>query len=292
MIESTDPSIALLWRLSALLTVLTIGVTRLLLVAMLPQMERSAFVAVNFRGRTVPSAAGMIPVLVSGGALLFWLMTPTGAEGLLSGAATGLLFATFGFGLVGMLDDAIGDRTAGGLRGHWRRLVRGDVTTGGLKAMFGVVLAVAVAGVVSRSGVEWLLNAFIIGASANAINLFDVRPGRALKTFFVLIAVTLFAAPTNAAWIVIVPSAAAWLAFAPEDLRGAAMLGDGGANAGGALFGVAAAVTGTALLKVVLAIALAGLHIATERGSITAFIGRTPVLRRLDEWGRGNRSGK
>lgn len=284
-----DPSIALLWRLSALLTVLTIVVTRLLLAAMLPQMERSAFVAVNFRGRTVPSAAGMIPVLVSGAALLFWWMTPTGADGLLSEIATALLFATFGFGFVGTLDDAIGDRTAGGLGGHWRRLAGGDVTTGGVKAMFGILLAAAVAAVVSPSGVEWLLNAFIIGGCANAINLFDVRPGRALKALFVLLAIIFVAAPTSAAWIIILPSAAAWFALAPEDLRGAAMLGDGGANAGGALLGVAAAVTGTVAVKVVLAVALAGLHVATERGSITAFIGRTPVLRRLDEWGRGNR---
>ena len=64
------------------------------------------------------------------------------------------------------------------------------------------------------------------------------------------------------------------------------MLGDAGANALGALLGVAlAARTGTAGRFVALT-ALAGLTAASERVSFTQVIADTPWLRRADELGR------
>ena len=64
------------------------------------------------------------------------------------------------------------------------------------------------------------------------------------------------------------------------------MLGDAGANALGALLGVAlAARTGTAGRAVLLA-GLAGLTAASERVSFTRVIESTPGLRELDALGR------
>lgn len=280
-------ALPLLWRLSFLLSLIVVGATRMLVPALLPTMIRSGMVSPNYKGRSVVRAGGMIPVLVSTAALLFWSLTPLSSRPELSVLVTGLLLATLGFAMVGFMDDVFGDRSAGGFRGHFQRLVRGDVTTGGLKAIFGGLVALAVAGISSRSFFEWMLNAFIIAASANAINLFDLRPGRALKLFFgsgLLLWLGTFSHP---GWVVTAPSFAAWAAFAPEDLGGRAMLGDGGANAAGALLGVVAVVTAGMTAKAVLALMLALLHIATERGSITTFITKIPLLRRLDEWGRG-----
>jgi UDP-N-acetylmuramyl pentapeptide phosphotransferase/UDP-N-acetylglucosamine-1-phosphate transferase len=75
-------------------------------------------------------------------------------------------------------------------------------------------------------------------------------------------------------------------ALLPADLGEEIMLGDAGANALGALLGVAlAAKTGTAGRAVALAV-LAGLTAASERVSFTKVIQDTPWLRTLDELGR------
>ena len=72
----------------------------------------------------------------------------------------------------------------------------------------------------------------------------------------------------------------------PADLDEEIMLGDAGANALGALLGLAlAARTGTAGRTVALAV-LAGLTAASEKVSFTRVIQDTPWLRRLDELGR------
>jgi UDP-N-acetylmuramyl pentapeptide phosphotransferase/UDP-N-acetylglucosamine-1-phosphate transferase len=75
-------------------------------------------------------------------------------------------------------------------------------------------------------------------------------------------------------------------ALLPADLNEEIMLGDSGANALGALLGVAlTARTGTAGRAVALA-GLAALTAASEKVSFTKVIQDTPWLRRLDELGR------
>lgn len=285
--KAGDCVIPVLWWMSSLLSILTAVATRLTLPLMLPQIARAGFVAVNYKGRAVPAAAGTIPVVVYTVSLFFWLLVPVAAgEAALRVYAQALLLATLAFALIGFMDDVFGDRTAVGLRGHWRRLLEGELTTGGLKAIFGAVTAIAVAGVVSRGFGQLLLNAVIIALSANAVNLFDLRPGRALKLFFVGVALLFAVEPRQPLWIIVTPPIAAVAAYAPEDLRGRAMLGDAGANALGATLGVAAAVMLSWPLKVIVAFLLVVLHVGTERASISGIIERVPLLRRLDEWGR------
>jgi hypothetical protein len=89
-----------------------------------------------------------------------------------------------------------------------------------------------------------------------------------------------------------VPAAAAVgssLGVVRDDLRATAMLGDTGANAAGALVGLAL-VERTGLVGRVVAVAgLAALTLASERVSFTRVIEAHPALRRLDEWGRAPR---
>lgn len=277
----------MLWWMSLLLSLLSATATRLLLPVLLPQMARAGFVVVNYRKQAVPTSAGTIPALIYSGSLFFWLLLPLGNDAAERVYAQALLLATLAMALIGFMDDAFGDRSAGGLRGHWRRLMAGDVTTGGLKALFGIVTALAVAGIVSKGFGPLLLNALIIALSANGINLFDLRPGRALKAFFFGVALLWLVSPRHGIWIVAWPPMAAVAAYAPEDLRGRAILGDAGANALGALLGVIAAVSLASTAKVVLSLILVLLHVGTEHVSISAIIERVPILRRLDQWGRG-----
>jgi hypothetical protein len=71
-----------------------------------------------------------------------------------------------------------------------------------------------------------------------------------------------------------------------QDLAGTSMLGDTGANAAGALAGLAL-VECTGLRGRIIALGvLTGLTLASERVSFTQVIEANDVLRRLDQWGR------
>ncbi|MFF5175426.1 hypothetical protein ACFY3U_22730 [Micromonospora sp. NPDC000089] len=255
-----------------------------------PALERT-----NFRGRTVTLAAGPALALgASAGAAL-------GAPGVPSGAAA--LVAGLGAGAVGLYDDVVGARpeqkAAKGFAGHLAALREGRVTAGlvkvagvgaaGLAAAALLAADRAVAGHPRRqdrgalaAGVDVLLGAGVIAGTANLVNLLDLRPGRALKSGLLLGAA--LAEGTHGGLAAGPVGAAAGLIG--EDLGERVMVGDSGANALGALLGVAlAARTGPRGRAAALAV-LAGLTAASEKVSFTAVIQRTPVLRELDAVGR------
>jgi hypothetical protein len=115
--------------------------------------------------------------------------------------------------------------------------------------------------------------AAVVGLSANALNQLDTRPGRALKAYLA-VAIPL-GAPVRLAVL-----------LAPYDLREMAMLGDTGANALGAVLGLNSVERITGRGRWLLIGALLGLTALGERTSLNQLIERSPVLRRVDEWGR------
>lgn len=119
-----------------------------------------------------------------------------------------------------------------------------------------------------------------MAGTANLVNLLDLRPGRALKAVIVLGAPgALGSAPAAAA-------VGASVGVIADDLDARAMLGDTGANAAGALLGLALVErSGLAGRSLALAV-LTALTLASERVSFSAVIDRQPLLRRLDQWGR------
>jgi hypothetical protein len=113
------------------------------------------------------------------------------------------------------------------------------------------------------------------------MNLFDLRPGRAVKV--ALIAGGPLAAARGA------PAAgplAAAGALLPDDLGERSMLGDAGANALGAMLGAAAATSLSRPARLAALGAVAGLTGASEYVSFTTVIERTGPLRWLDMLGR------
>ncbi|MDM7856505.1 hypothetical protein [Cellulomonas alba] len=232
---------------------------------------------------------------------------PAVAAGLVAGAVVGapsaraaaaLALATGAGAAFGVVDDLAEDRTATrkGLRGHLGALARGEVTTGGLKVLgigAGALLAAAVAtprhrpGGASRSAVGWAADVAVSGAlvaaSANLVNLLDLRPGRALK------AVGIAAGPLALGGPAAAPAAAmlgAVAAAAPADLAESDMLGDGGANALGAALGTALVIGAPRPVRIAALAGAVALTVASERVSFTQVIERTPVLRDIDGWGR------
>lgn len=195
---------------------------------------------------------------------------------------------------LGAYDDLAGDGSSRGLGGHLRALRRGEVSTGAVKvgglAATGLLAAAALPGRpgerVSGAGqlVDVALSGALVAGTANLVNLLDLRPGRALKAVVGLGALTaLRGGPAGRLAASAVGAAAASL---PDDLGERAMLGDTGANAAGALLGLAW-VRGLSRPARLLALAaVTGLTLASERVSFSAVIDRTPALRAVDQLGR------
>ena len=240
----------------------------------------------NHRGEPVSLLEG--PALATGTALAV-----AAVPGLPARVRAAGVLAAVGAGGFGLLDDLAERGSAKGLRGHLGALHRGEVTTGLLKIAGIGVTGVAAAALASRPGagdrarfgrgVDLAASAALVAGTANLVNLFDLRPGRALKV--VLLHVPVLVRPGPEAMLTAVAIGAS-TAVLGEDLDERTMLGDCGANALGAVLGTAA-VAGLerrgrlASLAVVLALVL-----ASERVSFTKVIAATPGLRELDALGR------
>lgn len=187
----------------------------------------------------------------------------------------------------GWTDDTIGERSVKGIRGHfnsWRQ--SGTLTTGAVKA---VVIGLAALWVVtdgSRTWVEECIGWVTIVMTANAMNLLDVRPGRAWKGFYAGAAAVAIADPGWAGNVWLLPAIAGGLALMPGDLRGRHMLGDCGANLLGFALGCAIVDTFPLWIQTVCLLILAAIHRTAEKDSITAWIDKHKWVRWLDRLGR------
>ena len=240
----------------------------------------------NFRGAQVSLAGGAaLTIGATAGAV-------AGAESARLAAAVAV--AGLGSGMVGVYDDVVGarpeQRAAKGFHGHLAALRRGQVTAGAVKiagvGAAGLAAAMLLSGATGRrrGAVDVVLDAGVIAGTANLMNLLDLRPGRALKAGL-LIAAPL-AVRGGSANGVAAGVAGAAAALLPKDLDEEIMLGDGGANALGALLGTALAARTGRLGRMALLAAIVGLTAASEKVSFTKVIADTPILRELDAIGR------
>ncbi len=242
----------------------------------------------NHRGSIVSLAAGPAMAVAAAG----W--AALGAED--RATASAALTVGLSAGAVGLYDDMVGQRPeqrhVKGFRGHLGALRSGRVTTGLVKiagiGAAGLLAATLLERSDARPGggagriVDIALSTGVIAGGANLANLFDLRPGRALKVGLA-VGGPLLLGPSGPVAAGVVGATGALL---PSDLAEQVMLGDGGANAMGALLGLAVVrATGRCGRCVALA-GIAGLTLASERISFTRVIEATPALRWLDQWGR------
>ncbi len=211
------------------------------------------------------------------GATAGLLATP----GLPASTRAAAVVATLGAGAFGAFDDLAGTTASKGLRGHLGALRSGQVTSGLVKIVGIGATGLAAAWLVSDNVADALLGGALIAGTANLVNLFDLRPGRALKVG--LLATPVLLARDGA--VIAAPLGAA-AASLPEDLGERGMLGDTGANALGAGVGLAlVATTGTIGTAAWLA-AVVALTLASEKVSFSRVIDRTTPLRWVDQLGR------
>jgi hypothetical protein len=236
----------------------------------------------NHRGEDITLLEG--PAVAAGG-----LAGAALAPGVSGRYKAAMIVAGAGAAAFGGYDDLAGDSASKGFRGHLGALGRGELTTGAVKlagiTATSLAAALLVAGQRSRSGgqtaADVIIDTGLVAGGANLLNLFDLRPGRAIKA--AAGAGGLMAGPAGTE-LAAAPLAAA-LALLPEDLGERAMLGDAGANALGAMLGVAATTLPRPARLAALA-GIVGLTAASERVSFTKVIERTGPLRWLDMLGR------
>jgi hypothetical protein len=252
----------------------------------------------NHRGEPVTLLEG--PAAAAGAVIGAALAPGTPGRARAAVALAGTAAAAFG-----ALDDLVASPgEPKGFRGHLGALRRGQLTTGAVKlggiGLTGLAAATALGGspggtaagagagrgagrgtgTAAGTVAGTAVNAALIAGSANLLNLFDLRPGRAAKVAAAAGVALCGAEPLAAA-----PAGGA-LALAGEDLGERAMLGDAGANALGAMLGAAAAARLSRRARAGLLAGVIALTAASEVVSFTRVIERTPPLRWLDLLGR------
>lgn len=235
----------------------------------------------NYRGETIPVGTGLLFVIVYFILSLFlfhWY----------SLRFTVFLLGMVFFCLLGLLDDLLGSGSSRGLKGHFRSLLRGKLTTGALKALGGGIVALLIAFMSFPRQPWWeiLTAALLIALAANTINLLDLRPGRALKGFLLWFLVLAAAVRGEKTLVYLAPLVGSAIAFAPADLKTEAMMGDTGSNLLGAGLGMVTAWRLSFHVQVVVVIFLLLLHLFTEKYSLTEIIEGNRILRFLDHLGR------
>ncbi|WP_062348515.1 hypothetical protein [Herbidospora yilanensis] len=237
-----------------------------------PFGDEKTWARVNHRGEPVTLLEGPAFAAGAGAALALTPGLPVRvkAAGVLTSVACGAL---------GAYDDVFGTSASKGFKGHLSALRRGQVTSGAVKILGIGATGLAAAALTRRNVADIAIDGLLIAGSANLANLFDLRPGRAIKVGL------LAGAPLAGSPLAAVPLGAA-AALLPGDLAERAMLGDTGANALGALLGLAAAQKLGRPGRLAVLGTVAALTAASEKVSFTKVIAGNPVLNRLDMLGR------
>jgi UDP-N-acetylmuramyl pentapeptide phosphotransferase/UDP-N-acetylglucosamine-1-phosphate transferase len=236
----------------------------------------------NHRGEPVTLLEG--PAVAAAGVL-----AALSAPGLPGRSRAALAVAAAGAGALGGYDDIAGSGDKRGFRGHLGALAHGEITTGAVKLGGIGATGVAAAALTGGPAVDVAVNAALVAGAANLLNLFDLRPGRAIKVALAAglpIGLTQLSRPGAARPRAVAVPIGAAAALLPEDLGERAMLGDAGANALGAMLGTAAAGSLSRRSRVALLAGITALTAASEVVSFTKVIQRTPPLHWLDMLGR------
>jgi UDP-N-acetylmuramyl pentapeptide phosphotransferase/UDP-N-acetylglucosamine-1-phosphate transferase len=242
-----------------------------------PPGGRELWARSNHRGEQVTLLEG--PAVAAGLVVGTLLSRDTTARTRLAIAA-----AVSTVALVGCYDDLWGSTSTKGLRGHLSALRSGKLTSGAVKIGVIGLSGLAAARVIrtGRSTLGTVLDGALIAGAANLVNLFDLRPGRALKVGLSAAAVA-SASPAGSLAAPVVGAAAGAL---PGDLAEESMLGDCGANAIGAALGCALVAGSGRPARLGALAGIVALTLASEKVSFSAWIDSLPAATWLDRVGR------
>ena len=266
--------------------------------ALLRALGAGGHTRLNYRDRALPFPFGVLALAAALLALIpLMLLARLASSEVFHPELLPIALYALGVLALGLVDDTLAversDTPEGrsrsvprGWRGHGAAALRGEPSTGALKAAGSLGLALLAMSYLGLSDGRWLLAAGVLVLATNVFNLLDLRPGRSTKAFAVLGAgLTAGSADLRPLWSLGLFAAPALVAGF-FDLRERAMLGDTGANLLGALAGLWLVLTLSGTGQLVALGLLAAITLYGELRSISALVERTPVLRELDSWGR------
>lgn len=272
----------------ALPSLVAFAVAIVLTPAILRHLRAEGLTRENYRGAALPFPGGIAIVAAAAVALVPLAALAQLADADVFRSEAGLV-ATYALGvaLLGLIDDLLAGNSRG-WRGHGATVLGGGFSTGALKAVGSLGLALFVLGGQGLSNGRYLLAVALLVLTTNLFNLLDLRPGRAVKAF-----VLLGAGLTLGAWdarplAVLGLFAAPVLVAGLYDLRERAMLGDTGANLIGGLAGLWLVLTLGATGQAIALAAVLALTVYGEFRSLSALVERTPLLRQIDSIGRND----
>lgn len=251
---------------------------------------------INYRGVEVVTGGGVMTVISTAVTLAAMILFLKGSgvdgrvlkEGVLLGA--GMLAMAFW----GWQDDRSTDQQAKGFRGHIGTLWREKRMTSGMwKLWGGGSTAILISLALTHSFWTWLLQAGLLSLSPNILNLFDLRPTRAIKVFWLLLALCLVvglcagqAATGVYHWLWLLPVIASTILLFRHDGCGRIMLGDTGSNALGFAAGYSLVMGMPLKAQAAMLLLFVALQILAEFISFSQVIQRVKWLDRIDAWGR------
>jgi UDP-N-acetylmuramyl pentapeptide phosphotransferase/UDP-N-acetylglucosamine-1-phosphate transferase len=265
----------------------------LLAPALLRSLAQSGHCKANYRDRELPFPFGVLIIAAALLALIpLTLLQVLASTDVFHPETLPIFVYASGVLALGLIDDTLGeDGRLGrpeirGWRGHITALLHGELSTGVLKAVGSLGLALFAIARLGLSDGRWLLAVAVLVLATNAFNLLDLRPGRATKAFVLLgLGLSIGSGGPRQLWSLGLFAAPALLAGL-YDLRERAMLGDTGSNLLGALAGLWLVLTLSTLGQLIALGLLLALTIYGELRSISDLIERTPLLRQLDSLGR------
>ena len=236
----------------------------------------------NFRLEKIPTAMGLV-----------FIFAQTITIGILemfydfnnSFNSVYLLGFTF-IGLIGLLDDLIGDKEVKGLKGHIKAFFHGKLTTGAIKAFLGLFISFVISSYISTDIINFIINGLVIGLFTNSINLFDLRPGRAAKTFILISMLLMFFSSKSYVNHIIYSIYGLIIPYIILDLRAEVMMGDTGANVLGFTLGVYSAGNFEMPTRIIILFVLILIHFLAEKFSFSKIIENNRILKYLDNIGR------
>jgi UDP-GlcNAc:undecaprenyl-phosphate GlcNAc-1-phosphate transferase len=280
----------------ALPFLLALTAAAILAPAVLRTLSDAGHTRPNFRARELPFPFGILSLVAALVALIpLALWQKLGSGNVLPLGTQTVALYVLGVAVLGLIDDTFsgehGDLPSGqlhprGWRGHGGATLQGKLSTGLLKAVGSLGLALFVLINVEVSTGRYLLAVAVLVLATNVFNLLDLRPGRSTKAFVLLGGgLTLGSMDLKPLWSLGLFAAPALVAGL-YDLRERAMLGDAGANLLGALAGLWLVLTLSQSGQLIALALLVAITLYGELRSISALVERTPGLRTLDSWGR------
>lgn len=194
----------------------------------------------------------------------------------------GVLSAAF----TGYIDDNTDDPVKGIFK-HIKQLLSGNITSGSIKAVTGIIVSFIISLIINNSSIDILISLLIISMTQNFINLLDLRPGRAVKSYFFLSILSLLSLNVSTIFISINLFMIIILFFyIPYEFKEIFMMGDTGSNVLGIIIGITIASSDNYLFKLFTLFILLYAQLFAETGSISALIEHNAILNLIDKAGR------